>query len=56
LLTLETPMDRVLDADTILKRAKPLAPQHAQEIQPYGHFVRQPIALDEAVCRESVET
>ncbi|HTM03183.1 MAG TPA: DNA starvation/stationary phase protection protein [Vicinamibacterales bacterium] len=48
-------MARVLDADAILNRAKPLTPQQAHEIQPFGHFVRQPIGLDEDVCRESVQ-
>jgi hypothetical protein len=28
-----------LDADTILKRAAPVAGQHAHEIQPFGHLV-----------------
>ena len=44
-----------IDAETILKRATPLAHQHAHEIQPFGHLVRMPIALSENVCRESVE-
>ena len=46
---------KTLDADTILNRAKPLAQQHAHEIQPYGHLVKLPIALSESACRESVE-
>src|SRR5262245_26555608 len=46
---------RVLDADTILNRAKPLTHQQAFEIQPYGHIVKLPIALAENVCKESVE-
>src|ERR1700675_2795086 len=44
-----------IDADTILKRATPLAHQEAHEIQPFGHLVRMPIALSENVCKESVE-
>ena len=44
-----------IDADAILKRATPLAHQHAHEIQPFGHLVRMPIALSETVCTESVE-
>jgi len=44
-----------IDADAILKRATPLAHQHAHEIQPFGHLVRMPIALSEKVCQESVE-
>jgi len=46
---------RVIDADTILNLAKPLAHQRAHEIQPYGHLVKLPIALAENVCKESVE-
>jgi hypothetical protein len=29
---------RTIDADAILNRAKPLAHQHALEIQPFGHL------------------
>jgi starvation-inducible DNA-binding protein len=43
-----------LDADTIIKRATPLAHQQAHEIQPFGHLVRMPIALSETTCQESV--
>src|SRR5262245_6877016 len=46
---------RSIDADAILKQAKPLTNQHAHDIQPYGHLVRLPIALAETVCKESVE-
>ena len=46
---------RVIDAETILNQAKPLAHQQAHEIQPFGHLVKLPIALAESVCRESVE-
>jgi len=46
---------RLIDADTILNRAKPLTHQHAHEIQPFGHLVKLPIALAENACRESVE-
>src|SRR4051794_24165054 len=38
-----------------LARARPLVHQQAPEIQPFNHLVRLPIALDEHVCRESVE-
>jgi starvation-inducible DNA-binding protein len=48
-------MDRSLSADEILKQAQPITNQHTHEIQPFGHLVRMPIALDEQVCRESVE-
>ena len=44
-----------LDADAILARATPMTHQQAHEIQPYGHFVRMPIALSETACKESVE-
>src|SRR6478672_5239338 len=46
---------RTIDADAILNRAKPLAHQHAVEIQPFGHLVKLPIALSEVACKESVE-
>ena len=45
----------VLDAETILRRATPVASQEAHEIQPFGHLVRMPIALSEHACKESVE-
>jgi len=45
---------RTLDAETILKRARPVTHQQAHEIQPYGHIVKLPIALAENVCKESV--
>src|SRR3954465_9039550 len=48
-------MNRSLSADEILKQAQPITQQHSFEIQPFGHLVRMPIALDENVCRESVE-
>jgi len=48
-------MNRVLDAHAILNRAKPLASQQAHEIQPFDHFIRLPLALDAAVCRESAQ-
>jgi starvation-inducible DNA-binding protein len=44
-----------IDADTILKRATPLAHQESHEIQPFGHLVHMPIALSEITCKESVE-
>ena len=48
-------MNRSLSADAIEKLAQPITDQHSFEIQPFGHLVRMPIALDENVCRESVE-
>jgi starvation-inducible DNA-binding protein len=38
-----------------LSRARPLVHQAAHEIQPFGHLVKLPIALDERACAESVE-
>jgi starvation-inducible DNA-binding protein len=46
---------KVMDAETILKHAAPVTQQRANEFHPYGHLVKLPIALDEAVCKESVE-
>jgi hypothetical protein len=43
---------RLIDADTILNRAKPSTHQHAHEIQPLEHLVKLPIALAENVCKE----
>ena len=48
-------MKHALDAEQILKQARPITAQQAHEIQPFNHLVRMPIALDEHVCRESVE-
>ena len=45
----------VIDADTILKQATPVAHQESHEIQPFGHLVRMPIALSEHACKESVD-
>lgn len=47
--------NRILDAEAILKQAAPLTQQHADEIQPFGHLVRMPIALSERACQEGVE-
>ena len=44
-----------LDADAIIARARPLVPQEAYEVQPYGHIAKLPIALSEKTCQESVE-
>jgi len=45
----------ILDAEEILQHATPLVQQRAHEIQPFHHLVKMPIALPEAVCRESVD-
>jgi starvation-inducible DNA-binding protein len=46
---------KILEADAIMSRAKPVVPQQAHEIQPFGHIIRLPNALSETVCKESVE-
>jgi starvation-inducible DNA-binding protein len=46
---------KTLDAEAIMSRATPAVHQKAHEIQPFGHLVRMPIALSEAVCKESVQ-
>ncbi len=46
---------RTIDSEAILNQAKPRTGQHAHEIQPFGHLVKLPIALAEALCKESVE-
>jgi len=48
-------MTKTLDADEIIRRATPQQSQNAHEIQPYGHLVKMPIALEESACEESVE-
>jgi starvation-inducible DNA-binding protein len=44
-----------IDADEILRRAKPLAHQHGIELQPFGHVVTLPLALPQQASRQSVE-
>ena len=46
---------KVVDVDEIMRKATPIAQQHGHEIQPFGHLVRMPIALDLKVCQQSVE-
>ena len=46
---------KTLDADQIVRRARPITGQHAHEIQPFGHIVSMPIALSASVCKESVD-
>jgi starvation-inducible DNA-binding protein len=48
-------MKNTSSADEILRKAEPIVDLDAPEIQPFGHLVRAPIALDENVRRESVE-
>jgi starvation-inducible DNA-binding protein len=47
-------MSTALDVDTIIRQAGPVLYQHGQEIQPFGHLVKLPIALAESACKESV--
>jgi len=35
--------------------ARPIVGQQAHEVQPYGHIVKLPIALDEKACAQSVD-
>jgi starvation-inducible DNA-binding protein len=44
-----------IDADAILKHARPMTNQRAHEIHPFGHIVKLPIALAENVCKQSVD-
>ena len=46
---------KTLDADQIVRRARPITGQHAHEIQPFGHIVSMPIALSASACKESVD-
>lgn len=55
LLEMEVVVPKVLDADGIMKHARPLLHQEAHETQPYGHVLKMPIALSEAACRQSVD-
>jgi starvation-inducible DNA-binding protein len=48
-------MTEVLDVEQVRRQAEPIADQEGHEIQPYGHLVHMPIALDSKVCRQSVE-
>src|SRR5260370_33865822 len=46
--------NKATDTMDWLSRARPLVHQTAHEIQPFGHLVKLPIALDERACAESV--
>ena len=46
---------KTLDADQIIRRARPIADLHGYEIQPFGHLAPTPIALSASVCKESVD-
>ena len=47
-------MSTALDVDAIIRQAGPVLHQHGQEIQPFGHLVKLPIALAESACKQSV--
>src|SRR6266404_1089662 len=46
--------NKATDVMDWLSRARPLVHQTAHEIQPFGHLVKLPIALEERACLESV--
>ena len=48
-------MSQSVDVDQILRKAQPITNQTAHEVQPFGHLVHMPIALDRNTCKESVE-
>jgi starvation-inducible DNA-binding protein len=47
-------MAKRTDVET-LPQASPMLHQHAHEVQPYGYFIKLPIALADAARKESVE-
>ena len=47
-------MTKTLAADEIIEKATPQQHSGTHEIQPFGHLVRMPVALDESACEESV--
>src|SRR5215813_9736902 len=48
-------MSHQVDADQLLRKAQPITEQTAHEVQPFGHLVHMPIALERNACKESVE-
>jgi len=48
-------MSQSFDVEQILRKAQPITNQTAHEVQPFGHLVNMPIALDRNTCKESVE-
>ena len=48
-------MSTQLDVDEIRRKATPITEQHGHEIQPFGHIVHMPIALDQSACQQSIE-
>jgi len=49
-------MTKTLDADEIVQLATPQQIKSKQELQPFDHMVKMPIALGEDACRDSVES
>ncbi|HEX3113135.1 MAG TPA: DNA starvation/stationary phase protection protein [Candidatus Eisenbacteria bacterium] len=49
-------MTKTLDADEIVQLATPQQIKSRQELQPFDHMVKMPIALGEDACRDSVES
>jgi len=48
-------MSQQLDAEQLIRRAQPITDQTAHEVQPFGHVIHMPIALEQSACKESVE-
>ena len=48
-------MPRTIDADRLMTLASPQEKTGGHELQPFGHTVHMPIALEKKVCEESVE-
>src|SRR5690349_10683064 len=51
----EVLVPKILDVDEILQHASPVLHRKGHETQPFGHVLRVPIALEEAVRKESIE-
>lgn len=49
-------MAKTLDVDEIVQQATPQQIRNGQELQPFDHIVKMPIALGENACRDSVES
>ena len=48
-------MPRTIDADRLMALASPQEKIGGHELQPFGHTVHMPIALEKKVCEQSVE-
>jgi len=49
-------MTKTMDVDEIVQLATPQQIKSKQELQPFDHMVKMPIALGENACRDSVES